>query len=319
MAAKFFLTNADLRASLERILEATWTAFPQLAPNQIAITWVVYEPPYQVNTGGALSAEAFWQYRPQGASYRGVELVDSAGMVKLFYLVAMHVWLEQQMVQPAAEIARAMTDMILHASDDAMSYVLDVLSGTTSGPSLPPGPFETWKSQRNIVNRYFQQLGWPELRSVNMNQKIWADGPYGRERDFLGEAFENRNRLTTEATARLLHSIIGGVSVSGARSVSMMDLMKRSLDMATSSANHAPQEGFIGAGLSPTAKLSAKLWSHTGVSSLVRHEAAYVEAEGRSPYLLVTFTEGDRQRPENLIPFISKQIFEATGQLDALT
>ncbi len=319
MSAKFFLTNADLHASLERILEATWTAFPQLAPNQIAITWVVYEPPYQVNTGGALSAEAFWQYQPQGASYRGVELVEPAGVVKLFYLVAMHVWLEQQMVQPAAEIARAMTDMISRTSDDALSYLLDVLSGTTSGPALPSGPFETWKLQRNIVNRYFQQLGWPELRSVNMNQKIWADGPYGRERDFLGEAFENRNRLTTEATARLLHSIIGGVSVSGVRSVSMMDLMRRSLDIAALDPRAADREtSLIGAGL-PHTDLSAKVWSQAGADRQVRHEAAYVEVEGRSPYLLVIFTEGDRQHSEDLIPFISKQIFEAADQLDALT
>ena len=82
MPAKFFLTNANLRASLERILEATWTAFPQLAQNQIALTWIVYEPPYQVNTGGALSAEAFWQYQPQGASYRGIEPIEPAGLVQ---------------------------------------------------------------------------------------------------------------------------------------------------------------------------------------------------------------------------------------------
>lgn len=311
MSAKFFLTNANLRASLECILEATWAAFPQLAPNQIAITWVVYEPPYRINTGGALSAEAFWQYRPQGASYRGVELVEPAGVARLFYLVAMHVWLEQQMVQPSAETARAMADMISRASDDATSYVLDVLSGTTSGPSLPPGPFETWKSQRNIVNRYFQQLGWPELRSVNLNQKIWVDGPYGRERDFLGEAFENRNRLTTEATARLLHSIVGGVSVSGARSVSMMDLMRRSPNRATPSVSRPSHGGFIGAGLPPTAQLFTNLWSHSGVGNQVRHDAAYVEVEGRSPYLLVIFTEGNSQRSQDLIPFVSERIFEA--------
>jgi hypothetical protein len=31
----------------------------------------------------------------------------------------------------------------------------------------------------------------------------------------LGELMDNRNALTTEATARLLHSIVGGVAVSG--------------------------------------------------------------------------------------------------------
>lgn len=312
MTAKFFLTNADLRASLERILEATWTAFPQLAQNQIALTWIVYEPPYQVNTGGALSAEAFWQYKPQGISYRGIEPIEPAGLVQLFYLVAMHVWLEQGMVQPSSEISRALTDMVRDGSDDATSFILDVLSGTTSGPSLPPGPLATWRSQRNIVNRYFQQLGWPELRSVNLNQKTWRNGPYGRERDFIGDA-ENCNRLTTEAAARLLHSIVGGVSVSSVRSVSMMDLMRRSVDPTASSAQpnqtHAnPISGFIGAGLPQT----ARLWSKASAYGPVRHDAAYVEATGHLPYLLVIFTEGAAQRQDDLMPFISKQIFAAT-------
>ena len=177
------------------------------------------------------------------------------------------------MVQPSSEISRALTDMVRAASDDATSYIVDVLSGTTSGPSLPPGPSETWRSQRNIVNRYFQQLGWPELRSINLNQKTWHNGPYGRERDFLGEAFENRNRLTTEATARLLHSIVGGVSVSGARSVSMMDLMRRSLDSSAAIAQFDQTQpnqtqasqtqldqmaGLIGAGIPPTARALVK-------------------------------------------------------------
>jgi len=48
-----------------------------------------------------------------------------------------------------------MRDMIVDSSNDATSLVVDVLTGTT-GPELPPGPFETWKSQRNIINRYFQ-------------------------------------------------------------------------------------------------------------------------------------------------------------------
>ncbi|CAN5822865.1 serine hydrolase [soil metagenome] len=308
MTAKFFLTNADLRASLERILEATWATFPQLAQNQIALTWIVYEPPYQVNTGGALSAEAFWQYRPQGASYRGIEPIEPAGLVQLFYLVAIQVWLEQGMVQPSPEISRALTDMVKDSSDDAASYLVDVLSGTTSGPSLPPGPLETWRSQRNIVNRYFQQLGWPELRSVNLNQKTWHNGPYGRERDFLGDAFENRNQLTTESTARLLHSIVGGVSVSSVRSVGMMDLMQRSLDPTAVPTQAEPIAGFIGAGLPQT----ARLWSKAGVSSQVSHDAAYVEAAGHLPYLLVVFTEGAAQRQnEDLIPFLSRQVFAA--------
>ncbi len=305
MPAKFFLPDATLQSALELVLEETWDTFSQLAQNQIAVVWIAYDPPNRVNTGGALSAEEFWRYQPQGASYRGVEQVDPESLVKLFYLVAMHVWLEQGMVQPTGEIERSLTDMIAHNSHDAMSHVLDVLSGTTSGPSLPPGPFETWQSQRNIVNRYFQQLGWPELRAVNLNQKLWCDRPYGREHDFLGEAFENRNRLTGEAIARLLHSIVGGVSVSSARSQRMMTLLQRPTPVAQ-------QPSFlIGAGLPDT----ARVWSQAGISHPVRHDAAYIESEGSHPYLLVVLTEGEENsaNPE-IIPFVSERIFTAAQQ-----
>jgi len=72
--------------------------------------------------------------------------------------------------------------MIVDSSNDATGLVVDVLTGTTSGPELPPGPFETWKSQRNIINRYFQ-LGWAEMETININQKTWGDGLW-RERMF---------------------------------------------------------------------------------------------------------------------------------------
>ncbi len=226
-----FFRKDDLLQTLgDRILEATWSEFPSLAQNQIAITWLVYDPPVFVNTGGAINANEFWQQSVRGFAYRGVERIYPASVVKLFYLVAAQEWLEKGMVQTSKEFERALRDMIVDSSNDATSLVMDILTGTTSGPDLPAAPFETWKQQRNIVNRYFQGLGWSELATVNMNQKTWCDGAYGRERAFVGDTFENRNMLTTNASAQLLHSIIGGVAVSAARSQTMMNLMRRSLN-----------------------------------------------------------------------------------------
>ncbi|HEY9904501.1 MAG TPA: serine hydrolase, partial [Candidatus Sericytochromatia bacterium] len=283
----FFRKNEALEELGNHILEATWAEFPSLARNQIALTWIVYDPPVPVNTGGALSAEEFWKYQVRGFSYRGVERIYPASVVKLFYLVAIAEWLETAMTQPSAELDRAIRDMIVDSSNDATGLVLDVLSGTTSGPELPAGPFETWKFQRNIVNRYFQSLGWQELETINVNQKTWGDGPYGRERAFLGELMENRNMLTTNATARLLHSIVGGVAVSSTRSQAMMTLMKRSLnptDLINDEENQVI--GFLGEGLPQ----DAQLWSKAGWTSQVRHDAAYIELAAQLPYLLVVFT-----------------------------
>lgn len=308
MAATFFERDSDLQALLEQALEAAWAEFPHLARNQIAATWIVYNPPFPVNTGGAISATDFWQQRPQGASYRGVELVYPASIVKLFYLVAAQEWMEREMVPTTPELERALRDMIVDSSNDATGLVVDVLTGTTSGPELPPGPFETWQSQRNIVNRYFQSLQWPELATINVNQKTWCDGPYGRERLFLGDTYENRNMLTTEATARLLHSIVGGVAVTGARSQMMMALMKRSLDPRALAADPENQvTGFLGAGL----PLAANLWSKAGLTSKVRHDAIYIELPSCPPCQLVVFTEGEaNSKNEAVLPFIMQTLLE---------
>lgn len=308
MSATFFNRDPDLQSVLEQVLEAAWDNFPRLARNQIAVTWITYAPPFPINTGGAITATEFWQHRPQGASYRGVERIYPASVVKLFYLVAAHEWMEREMVASTPELDRALRDMIVDSSNDATGLVVDVLTGTTSGPELPSGPFETWKYQRNLVNRYFQSLQWPELETINANQKTWCDGPYGRERLFLGEAFENRNMLTTEASTRLLHSIAGGVAVTGTRSQAMMALMKRTLAPEVLAADPENQvTGFLGAGL----PLHARLWSKAGLTSKVRHDAAYIELPDQIPYLLVVFTEGPEQsKNEAILPFISQELLK---------
>jgi len=314
MSARFFRKDEQLETLGDRILEATWAEFPSLARNQIALTWIVYDPPVPVNTGGALSPQAFWNFPIRGYSYRGVERIYPASVVKLFYLVAMQEWLEKGMVGSSPEIERAMRDAIVDSSNDATSLLVDVLSGTTSGPELPPAPFETWKTQRNIVNRYYQSLGWEEMATINVNQKTWCDGPYGRERAFVGELMDNRNMLTTNATARLLHSIVGGVAVSSGRSQAMMKLLKRSLNPADLPTDNDEDQvtGFLGSGLPP----EAQLWAKSGWTSQVRHDAAYVEIPNLRPYLLVVFTEGrGNSNNRDILPFISQQFAAAVATL----
>jgi Beta-lactamase enzyme family len=312
----FFNQDQQLQTLAMEILEKTWTQFPELAKDQIAITWIVYDSPVIVNTGGAISPDAFWKHPVRGFQYRGLERIYPASIVKLFYLVAIHEWLQGEMISNSPELERAVRDMIVDSSNDATSLIVDALTGTTSGPELSPGPMETWKSQRNIINRYFQSLGWPELNEINVNQKTWGDGPYGRERVFLGEMMENRNMLTTSAVARLLHSIIGGVAVSSQRSQQMMNSLKRSLNPADLSPERDENQvtGFLGAGLPQ----NTQIWSKAGWTSQVRHDAAYIELpDGQPPYLLVVFTEGKtNSQNRQILPFISQSF---SHQLSAIS
>lgn len=310
----FFHSDPQVDLLGSRLIETVGSEFPALGPDQLALTWIVYDPPVPVNTGGALSPDELWRCKVRGFSYRGRAQIYPASVIKLFYLVAVHEWLEQGMIQTSPELERAVRDMIVDSSNDATSLVVDILTGTTSGPELSPGPFASWKAQRNLVNRYYQRLHWPELEGINVKQKTWCDGAYGRERVFLGETLNNRNRLTTEATGRLLHSIVGGIAVSAQRSQTMMALMKRSLDPEVLAADPENQvTGFLGGGL----PREAQLWSKAGLMSQVRHDAAYVELPNQRPYLLVVFTEGQAQsRNETILPFIAQQVVKAIEELD---
>ena len=304
----FFHKDEQLEKLGTKVLDSIWANFPSLSRDRLALTWIVYDDPIIVNTGGALSPEEFWQHPLRSFSYRGVERIYPASVVKLFYLVAIHQWLGTAMVPNSPELERAIKDMIVDSSNDATSLVVDVLSGTTSGPELPQGPFETWQFQRNIVNRYYQSLGWPELDNINVNQKTWCDGPYGRERAFVGELMENRNMLSTNAVARLFHSIIGGVAVSAERSQMMMDLLKRDLSNLRPLAGGDDENqvtGFLGEAL-PS---GSQQWSKAGWTSQVRHDAVYVEIPNKQPYLLVVFVEGkEHSQNRQLLPFISENL-----------
>ena len=306
----FFRQDETLSQIAQQILQNTKEQFPSLTRDKVALTWIVYEPPAIVNTGGALSAEEFWQYEVTGFSYRGMERIYPASIVKLFYLVAIQEWLQGGMIPESLELDRAIRDAVVTSSNDATSLIVDVLTGTTSGPELPLKPFETWQKQRNIVNRYFKSLKWEELESINVNQKTWCDGAYGRERAFLGELMENRNMLTTDAVARLLHAIIGGVAVSAERSQKMMQLLQRSLNPAEFiDSDHENQvTGFLGEALPQ----NTRLWSKAGWMSRVRHDAAYIEIPNISPYLLVVFTQGkENAQNKSILPFISHEIAKA--------
>lgn len=240
------------------------------------------------------------------ANFRGDERIYPASVVKLFYLVAAHRWMEDGRLKDTEELRRAMKDMIVDSSNDATHYVLDVLTDTTSGPELPADEMLKWAAKRNAVNRYFSSLGY---RNINTNQKPWCEGPYGRDKVFLGQKYENRNKLTTNATAHLLTEIVTGKAITPARSTQMMELLKR--DFAGKSDDPDDQaHGFTGIAL----QAGARLWSKAGWTSTTRHDATYIELPDGSRFILVTFTT-DHANEREIIPTVARVVLERIGTL----
>ncbi len=240
---------------------------------------------------------------PSMASFRGNERVYPASVVKLFYLVAVHRWLEDKKIQETAELKRAVHDMIVDSSNEATQYVLDVLTQTTGGYELPPKEMAVWQNKRNAVNRYYAALGFT---NINVNQKTFCEDAYGREKVSRGPNGENRNKLTTDATARLLSEIVTGRAVNQARSTQMMELLKRNFS-GTSKDNDDQGHGFTGIALQ--GMVGAKLWSKAGWTSTTRHDAAYVELPNGARFVLVTFTT-DHANEREIIPNVARVVFE---------
>src|SRR5215213_3797294 len=244
--------------------------------------------------------------RPERASFRGAEPIYPASVVKFFYLAAAHRWMEDGRLKESEEFSRGLRDMIVESSNDATAFVLDSLTGVSSGAELSPEELKVWGEKRNAVNRYYASLGYTvgPPGGINVNQKPWCEGPYGRERQFLGPKFENRNKLTTDATARLLSEIVTGRSVTPERSRRMLELLKR--DFAGKSDDPDDQaHGFTGMALEP----GVRLWSKAGWTSTTRHDAAYLELPDGRRLVLVTFTT-DFAKERDIIPTIAREVLQ---------
>jgi beta-lactamase class A len=236
-----------------------------LQPNELAFTLIDLSSPSSA----------------QQADFRGNEPIFPASVVKLFYLVAAHRWLADGKITESEELSRALKDMIVESSNDATHYVLDLLTDTTGGPELPADQMAIWIKKRKAVNEHFSHHGYA---NINVVQKTWGDGPFGRERMSYGKDYENRNKLTTNAAARLLSEIATGKAITPKRSEQMMELLQRDFRKPSEDPDDQATK-FLGAVL----PADAKLWSKAGWMSTARHDAAYVELANGIRFVLVVF------------------------------
>ena len=285
-------------SSLQQLVnEAARTALTKfsdkkLTENQLAITLIDLRDPQH----------------PVTASFRGNERIYPASVVKLFYLVAVHRWLEDKKIQEADELKRAVRDMIVVSSNEATQYIVDVLTHTTGGYELSAKEMAQWQDKRNAVNRYFSSLGFT---NINVNQKTFCEDAYGREKVSRGPGGENRNKLTTDATARLLSEIVTGRAVNATRSTQMMELLKRDFS-GTSTDNDDQGHGFTGIALQGMS--GVKLWSKAGWTSTTRHDAAYIELPNGAKFVLVTFTV-DHANEREIIPTVAHVVIDGIAAI----
>jgi beta-lactamase class A len=165
-----------------------------------------------------------------------------------------------------------------------------------------------WQEKRNAVNRYFASLGYT---NININQKTFCEDAYGRENFGRGPKGENRNKLTTNATARLLAEIALRRIVTPARSDKMLELLKRDFSGKTGDPDDQGR-GFTGIALKNYD--GARLWSKAGWTSSVRHDAAYIELASGARFIIVTFTE-KHSKERDIIPTVAEVVIKKMNKM----
>jgi beta-lactamase class A len=281
-----FPPSGKLQAVVDNAVKATLDKFSakNLGSNQIAVTLVDLRDPR----------------KPEQGSYRGDVQIYPASVIKLFYLVAAHQWMEEGKLKDTPELRRAMRDMVVDSLNEATGLVVDSLTGTTSGPELSPAEMEEWYAKRNAVNRYYASLGYT---NINVNRKPWCEGPYGREMQSVQLHKPNhRNWLTTDATAHLLTAVVTDQAISPERCAQMKELLHRDMSPASGSKDDQAH-AFSALGL----PAGTKIWSKAGWTTETRHDAAYVELPTGEKFVLVTFTV-DHANERDIIATVAREV-----------
>ncbi len=283
--------DAVLKAAVDAVLDPA--GGKNFKPEEIAATLIDLRNPNNLK----------W------ASYNGERPIYPASVVKMFYMAALERQLEDGKVALTPEMSRGLKDMIVDSSNEATQYILDVLTDTSSGAELPQKQFGQWQHQRNRVNRFFSSMGYT---NINVNQKTFCEDAYGIEQQSRNYKGQNRNMITTNATARLLAEIVLGRMNTPERTQRMMDLMKRD-PLKPSSDPDSQSVAFTGKALIDAKMTDAKLWSKAGWTSRARHDAAYIETADGLKFVLAIYTENHANDRE-AIPMVATKVIQALRQ-----
>jgi Beta-lactamase enzyme family len=266
---------------LNRDAEVTLKEFPKLTADNLAISAVDLTKPDAVVRG----------------DYHGDAPFYPASLVKLFFMVAVF---HQGHITP--EIDRALHEMISLSDNDAAAFLVDVLTGTTSGPELDAKALDEFIDRRRSMNRYFASLGY----DISAMMKPWSFGPFGRDMQMMAGKPANRNRVSANSVASLMLWIVRRHAFSPQASDAMLALLERPL------APPRPKENQVKEFLGEALPDGSRLWSKSGDTDEVRHDAIYVELPNGRKLILVVLTRGAAD-DKTLLPAIGKHLLKSVA------
>lgn len=235
--------------------------------------------------------------RPKGTALRPDWRSYPCSLVKVFFLVAAQAALEAGRLTAHEELERAMRDMILWSSNTATNYIIDLLSETSGDTLLAEAEMTAWCDRREAVNRFFADLGWPEIAGINLNQKLMDDLRYGREKLGLDRSPGGHNALTPLAMARLMHEIFHGSVLSGPGRESVGRLLARDLAGPHRARGAYQVAGYLAGGM----PAGTRIWSKAGRTRWLgderadfrRHDTLRAILPNGREFIATVFTQGE--------------------------
>ena len=291
----FYYLSKEIDQALNDILGRVSSHIKDFSREDIPITWINYK------------TENKRVFKGFGYGMNNKKMIYPASIVKLVYGLASYYWIKKGSLLLSDEIIDAVRKMLSFSSNNATSFLIDLLTGTTSGPCIDGELWENWKYQRSIINEWLNDLNWEELIGINCCQKTWDDGPFGREKAFYGYENKNRNIMTTDSVARVFEEIMIHINYQK-NDLNLRSFLKRNLNKVVLKNDSLNQiDGFLGSGLPE----SINLWSKAGLMSQVRHDSAWWINSQSLQTLLVVFCNGEKySKDTSFLPLIAKEVYE---------
>ncbi len=233
-----------------------------------------------------------------------------ASLIKLFHAFMAKAYLADQIPQIIKErspdsssfgkatimddVYDAIAASLRFSDNDALSFLVDYNSGTSSGLRLEADDFAVFKLARTRLNDLFKAKGYSVY--LNIANKCFSFGPYARDHQLAYEEEGcGRNTCLIEDISRIMLDL-------RANFPDLLINMKR--DLLTTKDE---QVKFIAAGLNHSDIKS--FYSKAGWTSAVRHDTAFIELKSGEEFLLTILTR-ELSEFTDLIPKITQEIFK---------
>lgn len=247
-----------------------------------------------------------------------------ASVAKMFWLVALHGQINQEMWNNSKAFDPFITKMMQESDNNSSSFIIDLMTDAhSSKANLNTEEFQTWIAKRKFyINSYFQQAGY---QSVNVTQKTYPI-PYLNLQEPKGNELQVRldpnnpakkpirNQVSTIDAARLMYEVCHSKqSVNQQFSERMCGFLKRDINpkswKSIKKEDFNPIETFFGESLPSK---NTDFFSKAGWTSNSRQEVAMIRMLDRQKeYILAIFAEDPQYaKSKNIFPEISKLAYQ---------